>query len=61
MKSEKKMTQDQMEEYFDTLLETEDVEDILERYDLTPLETLMFLWKNGLIQEDYYNESEVYE
>lgn len=56
------MTQDQIYEFFEILLEDESLEDILERYDLSPLETLMTLWKSGLIQEDYpVNEDSIYD
>jgi hypothetical protein len=42
-----------MENYLEILLETESVEEVLERYDLSPTEALMFLWSSGLIKEEY--------
>jgi len=44
---------EQMENYLEILLETESVEEVLERYDLSPTEALMFLWSSGLIKEEY--------
>lgn len=45
------MTRTMMEEYFETKLEDEYLEDILEKYDLEPLEVLMVLWEKGLIDD----------
>lgn len=47
------MTRKQIEDYFELLLETEDLEDILERYNITPIDALMELFDNGLIDEPY--------
>ncbi len=47
------MTRDQAEDYFEMLLETESLEDILERYNVEPIEALMELFDNGLIDEPY--------
>lgn len=58
MKEFTKMNYQQMEERFDILLETESLEDLLEQYDLAPLEVLLHLWTQGLIQEDYPTPNE---
>lgn len=47
------MTREQIEDYFEMLLESEDLEDILERYNITPIDALMELFDNGLIDEPY--------
>lgn len=41
-----------IEDYFRIRLETESLEDILESFDLDPLETLLDLFDRGLINEE---------
>lgn len=56
MEAKKTMRQIQ-EEFFEVLLETEDLETVLERYDLGALETLMMLYDQGYIKDSYINNS----
>lgn len=49
------MTRNQIEDYFELLLEDEDLENILERYNVEPLEALMKLYDIGLIEEPYFD------
>lgn len=39
----------QIEDYLDTALEEEHLEDILERFDVTPLEAFVTIFEAGLI------------
>jgi len=39
------------EEYVEMLLEDEDLETVLERYNVTPMEALMKLYDTGMIDE----------
>lgn len=59
MEVKKSMRQIQ-EEFFEVLLETEDLETVLERYDLAPLEVLMLLYDQGCIIQEAYGYKDGY-
>ena len=54
---EKKTMRQIQEEFFEIILETEDMEEILESYDLSPLEVLMILYDSGYIKDTYTNDN----
>lgn len=45
------------EEYFDLMLEDNDLEAVLEQYDITPTEALMKLFECGLINVEILEEN----
>ena len=52
------MNREQFEDFVEMLLETESLEDILERYDISPQDVLMDLFDCGKITEDYGIDNE---
>lgn len=45
------MHKHEFEEYVELMLDNEDLETLLQRYDLTPQEVMLILWENGYIDD----------
>lgn len=50
-------TKNEIEDMFSRALEEYDLEDILDQLDLTPVEVLVFLYRNGMLDEDVIEEN----
>lgn len=56
------MKKNKLEDYVASALDEISFEELLEKYDLTPIEVFTFLYDNGHIDEDTLTaESDVYE
>lgn len=50
------MTKEELEDFVEMMLEDESLEDLLERFNLTPTEAFLFLYKGGMVDTQLFNE-----